>query len=568
MPIEIQELTIKAVVESAARVVEVDSTKLEDDVDGQLSSAMVIDRLHMPDTFTLVFHDPERDILERAQLAIGKRVKISTGGLTAEAAAVLIDGEVTSIEVEYDTTGSRAIVRGYDLSHRLTAGRKSKTFQGSTYSDIAREIAGGANLETDIEATREVHDHVIQANQSDLDFLMQLAREVDYTCRVDGDTLIFRKAKPATDGPGAGTADGTEATELVWGTSLLEFSARIAAAAQVSEVKVRGWDPVKKETIIGQAEVTASHADLSIKPATLSTSFGKNTLFIVDEPVQTQEAADAKAKAKAEVAGGSAYEATAVCQGSAELRAGTAISITGVDKSLEGKWTISSSRHEFRQGSYRTTVECSGRQDRTLSGLVANGLVGSGSGSGDRKRFNGVAVAIVTNNVDPDKRGRVKLKFPWLDDQVETHWATLAMPGAGANSGLVWIPQVGDSVIVAFEHGDIDYPVVLGGLWNGKDAAPLGNDLFDAGKVKRSKIVSRKGHRLTFLDADDKSGVALLSSNDKFKIELNETDDELHIVSKGKLVIEARELEIKVDSGAKLEAGGEMKIKGATVALN
>jgi uncharacterized protein involved in type VI secretion and phage assembly len=115
---------------------------------------------------------------------------------------------------------------------------------------------------------------------------------------------------------------------------------------------------------------------------------------------------------------------------------------------------------------------------------------------------------------------------------------------------------VGDSVVVAFEHGDIQYPVVLGGVWNGKDAAPLGKDPFDAGKVKRSKIVSRKGHRLTFLEADDKSGVALLSSNDKYKIELNETDDELHITSKGKLVIEARELEIKVDSGAKIEAGG------------
>ena len=85
---------------------------------------------------------------------------------------------------------------------------------------------------------------------------------------------------------------------------------------------------MKKEAIIGQADVTASHADLTIKPATLSTSFGKNTLFIVDEPVKTQEAADALAKSKAEVAGGSAYEVTAVCQGSAELRAGTAISIT------------------------------------------------------------------------------------------------------------------------------------------------------------------------------------------------------------------------------------------------
>src|SRR4029079_368137 len=125
MPIEIQCRTIKAVVESAARVVEVDSTKLEDDVDGQLSSAMVIDRLHMPDTLTLVFHDPERDILERDTLPIGKRVKISTGGLTAEAAAVLIDGEVTSIEVEYDTTGSRAVVPGPPLSPPPPARPKS-----------------------------------------------------------------------------------------------------------------------------------------------------------------------------------------------------------------------------------------------------------------------------------------------------------------------------------------------------------------------------------------------------------------------------------------------------------
>ena len=43
-------------------------------------------------------------------------MKISTGGSTAEAAEVLIAGEVTSIEVEYSTVGSRAVVRGYDLS--------------------------------------------------------------------------------------------------------------------------------------------------------------------------------------------------------------------------------------------------------------------------------------------------------------------------------------------------------------------------------------------------------------------------------------------------------------------
>src|SRR5262245_59351855 len=130
------------------------------------------------------------------------------------------------------------------------------------------------------------------------------------------------------------------------------------------------------------------------------------------------------------------------------------------------------------------------------------------------------------------------------------------------------LPQIDDEVLVAFEFGDVRRPYVLGGLWNGVDKPPLGDKLFDSGTVKRRGIVSRKGHKLIFFDADDNSGIALISANNKFKVSLNEKTDELHIVSKGKLVIEAKELEIKVDAGASLEAGGQIKIKGATVALN
>ena len=158
------------------------------------------------------------------------------------------------------------------------------------------------------------------------------------------------------------------------------------------------------------------------------------------------------------------------------------------------------------------------------------------------------------------------MKFPWLDDQVESHWATLAMPGAGPDYGLVWIPQVGDSVIVAFEHGDIQYPVVLGGMWNGKDAAPLGKDPFDAGKVKRSKIVSRKGHRLTFLEADDKSGIALLGSNDKYKSNSTRRGRAPHRLE-GQARDRGRSSRSRSIRGQD-RGGGQMKIKGATVALN
>jgi hypothetical protein len=121
----------------------------------------------------------------------------------------------------------------------------------------------------------------------------------------------------------------------------------------------------------------------------------------------------------------------------------------------------------------------------------------------------------------------------------------------------------------------MSYPIVLGGLWNGRDMPPLGDSLFDAGAVKRSGYQSRTGHRLIFFDGDDETGIALLSADDKFKVSLNQTKGELHIKADGKLKIEAQSLEIKVDTDAKLEAtgveikaSGQMKLKGGTLALN
>lgn len=553
------------------RLIEVDGSELAADIEGQLESALVVDRLAMPDTFALVFRDPTFDVLERAKLQIGTKVAISTA-LAGDAPEPLIAGEVTSIEADYDTMGARAIVRGYDLSHRLNAGRKTQTFQNVKLSDIAKQIASDAGLGAEVDDSGGTIEHVLQPNQSDLDFLYGIAKRIGFDCRVDDETLYFTKPTESSTGPSEGDVDTEDPVQLVWGRNLLEFRARISAVAQVSEVKVRGWDLVNKETVIGQADATATNAELSESPADLADKVGGQTLTVVDQPVDNQEAADALATAKAEQVGSAAYEATAVALGSPALKAGVAVSISGVDAALEGKWVISSTRHEFGAGAYRTHVDCSGRQDRSLHGVIANALPGSSSGG---FRAPGVVNAIVTNNDDPEKLARVKVKFPWLSDDAETHWARIAAPGAGPVSGIVWIPEVNDEVLVAFEMGDFRYPVVIGGLWNGVDTPPLGDGLFDSGVVKRRGLVSRLGHRLIFFDGDDESGIALLSQNGKFKVSLNETKGELHIKADGKLLIEAKELEIKVDTDAKinatgisLEADGQMKIKGATVALN
>ncbi len=56
------------------------------------------------------------------------------------------------------------------------------------------------------------------------------------------------------------------------------------------------------------------------------------------------------------------------------------------------------------------------------------------------------------------------------------------MPGAGKDYGMVWMPQVDDEVLVAFEHGDSSRPFVIGGLWNGTDTAPLGDSSSTPGR--------------------------------------------------------------------------------------
>ena len=555
---------------SIQRIVEIDGTELAADVESQLESALVVDRLAMPDMFTLVFRDPNRDILGRAGLEIGKKVKISTTSLTADSPEPLITGEVTSIEAEYDTLGTRAVVRGYDKSHRLAAGRRTATFQNTKYSDIAQQIAGGAGLQADVDTSDGTYEHVFQVNQSDLDFLYGLARQIGYECRVDDETLLFKRPVESSGAPGEGDFESSDPVQLVWGHNLLEFRARMSAVAQVAKVEVRGWDPAAKEAVIGTADATATNAELTTSAADLADKVGGQTLVVVNHGVESQQAADQLAQARAEQIGSAGFEATAVAVGSPALKAGTPVSVSGIDPALAGKWVISGSRHEFGAGAYRTSLEFTGRQDRSILGLVSQGSAGT------TERLPGVVIALVDDNDDPQAMGRVRLRFPWLGEDAVSFWARVAMPGAGKDYGVVWIPQVGDEVLVAFEHGDPRRPFVIGGLWNGTDTPPLGDSLFDAGKVKRSGFVSRSGHKLVFFDDPGESGIALISSDNKFRISLNETKGEVHVYFDGKLLLEGTgDVEVKTQgnfkvdaSGVEIKASGQTAIKGATVALN
>lgn len=197
-------------------------------------------------------------------------------------------------------------------------------------------------------------------------------------------------------------------------------------------------------------------------------------------------------------------------------------------------------------------------------------------------RINGVVVGVVTNNQDPEKMGRVKVKFPWLSDADESNWARVAAPMAGKDRGVYFLPEVDDEVLVAFEHGDARFPYVVGALWNGKDTPPADNA---DGKNNVRVIKSRSGHVIRLTDEDGKEKIEIIDKSEKNSIVIDTSKNTLTITvdkdivlsaAQGTIKLDAQKIEIKSSADAKVEAGagmdlkasGQMNVKGATVNIN
>lgn len=181
----------------------------------------------------------------------------------------------------------------------------------------------------------------------------------------------------------------------------------------------------------------------------------------------------------------------------------------------------------------------------------------------DTGRFHGVMIGIVTNNNDPDKLGRVKLKFPWLAEDVESTWARVASPAAGAKRGLFAIPEVNDEVLVAFEHGLLDRPFVLGGLWNGKDEVPPNT----AKPADVRSLTSRAGHVIRLDDTQQAEKIEIVSSKGNAKIVLDAAKGTITISTDADLVLESRNGAVKI-TGSSIElkaVKGPVKVDGVDV---
>jgi uncharacterized protein involved in type VI secretion and phage assembly len=203
-------------------------------------------------------------------------------------------------------------------------------------------------------------------------------------------------------------------------------------------------------------------------------------------------------------------------------------------------------------------------------------------------RINGVVIGIVTNNNDPQGMGRVRVRFPWRGDDDESYWARVATLMAGNDRGTFFLPEVDDEVLVAFDHGDINHPYVIGALWNGVDTPPETNA---EGKNNIRTIKSRSGHEIIFDDnheqksekleihtnaghtilLDDSAGAEKIEIKDKTdnnKITIDSVQNSITIESATQLKIKANVVEIEGTTSLTLKSNAALTIQGLPVKIN
>ena len=209
-----------------------------------------------------------------------------------------------------------------------------------------------------------------------------------------------------------------------------------------------------------------------------------------------------------------------------------------------GTYRVAAVTHVLRGGATYQTLFANSPAHTLL------GSVGGERGSSVPNFGAQLVLGIVTNNDDPDNLGRVRVKYPALGDDVEGTWARIASVSAGDARGLMMLPQVGEEVLVGFEHDDTTRPYVLGSLFNGVDVP--GDDLTESEDGSFAVLSDQK------IVATSKQDMKLTSGG---ALTINVTGGDVTQKGSQGFNVEGQSVSIKADSDLSIEGTSSVTIK-------
>jgi uncharacterized Zn-binding protein involved in type VI secretion len=519
---------------------------------------------------------------------LGALVSIRVGN-PMEDPLPLFSGTITALEFDYaQESGSRLVVRAIDPSHKLTKNNSPRIFRDMTTADIIQVMAAESGIvESEIIPTSDMNQVLVKPNIDDWSFIQYLARNVGYMAYFSGGVFNFAPPTPAEEGPPivASYNEPSIARQLVLGRNLIRFNGRVSSTNQAETINVRGWGiygPVEGE---GPVETVSA---VNIEPnAEIAATAGVPLHIISGSSIKDEDTAENIALSAGDYIAGQAYQMAGIALGDPTIVAGSVVSLSQIGASFDGQYMVSEATHLLNADvGYHVDFILGGRHSSALTELM-----GSGADGAYLRRQSGLVTGIVTSLDDPENLGRVKVKFPWLDPMHESDWARVVQMSGSEEAGTILMPNIGSEVLCGFEDGNINFPYVLGTLWN-VDVPPVGIDMaIDPVTGVVQRVIGSPNFKVTIDDNPETMGVRINDIEENLLFSLNGTDNMIMIqvlggemtISGGVVTIEgtesleinAPEITINADAALSISAASisiagdaDVTIEGATVSVD
>jgi phage protein D/phage baseplate assembly protein gpV len=524
---------------AAAMAITIDGQPLGDHGPMHTNEVRVESHAELAGTFRIeCWDDHSLKLIDDPPFAIGADVKIDMGffgGMTE-----VITGVVAVVQPSFPQSRPPGLtVIGYDRSHPLRHGTRFRQFHGLNDSGIAGQVAQLHQLRPQTDGTSLPARDAVSHLGTDWQLLQTLAVRNGFEVKVEGNTLHFRK--PQANPP---------AITLTWGQDLYNFSPRITASALPQQVRVRDYDDVQAQPVVAVEHFTGLSGDYKHDAARVPSGIAPAVTplgeWLARGPsTPTVVEADRLAGSILNELAEGLISGSGQCVGNPGLKAGELVRIEGIGKRFSGLYRLRQVIHSYDALGYVTSFEVGPRHSTTLLEQLRrslNGGPGSSAGPSDSSRMTPLAATVVDTK-DPAGRGRARVTFRQFSDDNQGPWARIATLAAGAGTGTVFLPEVGDDVLVLFEQGDINRPIIVGALWDGQNKPPETNA---DGKNNVQMIKTRAGHTIKFDNtAESESLLIEHASGSTIKLDL----DGITLESKDKLTLKGKSLEIEATSG-------------------
>ena len=471
---------------------------------------------------------------------LGKSLSLNIkpeGGQVDAAKELAFIGVVTQITVQNSIDGINTVtIVGQSPTISLDGHRHNVFYRDQSASDIIGAILRRYPISLGtVESSQGTLKFSVQHRETDYEYIMRLAGEYGLFACYDGQE--FRVTK----------ANSSKVEELIWRESLGLFSLGLGTAAYEFGTQVYNYE--QKKTYSQDSTSLSQQAALSdvsrISPDASKDVFPKSGYAASPQVVGDAQSLDQILQRERSRALGRMI----VCRGQSlipKVAVGQCVRVKGMDR-LDATYWVLSARHIFDEsGKYHNTFECT-PLDMAFPQSAST-----------RPPITHLQMAVVLDNNDPDKLGRIKVKFPWNDTD-ETPWIRVMSPHAGADRGWYCLPEIGDEVLVGYEQGSADLPVVLGSLYN-KDDKPPGKAIDAKNSVKM--FMTRCGNQIVLDDTDGDEKVLIITKDGKNKITMK-TGGPTEVESEGAINITGKkDITIK-GANITLDSQGDVKIKAA-----